>query len=452
MVSTAKPRASLTTQITDNSTRDISPAKVRTVFNQILDVIDRVDNHRNILDHGAMLDGFNDDTEAWNDALLEEQIIYFPEGRSLITGTLNFPTYEGVQIVGAGRNRSILVVDSFFDSNAPAVIQFNAAFQGLKDITIEFRHAAGSTRAEVRQYPVAIDLNGHSRADLSSLRINGGYEGIRAVGNCGGAVIDDVQIGCIKRGMFIDGALDSIRINRYHHWPFGFAHDIGLTNIYGDGQTVSLEIGRCDDLNMSSILSYQSRIIFGDYGSGGPFGVGSNITLDSNYGRMEFNAGEMTLSSVYGSTAVADDFIIAQTGGQLIIAGLAMESGDLINHPQVRVSGGSSLFVASDIITTVISPGTQAFLQQGGTMMLTNGFVNATVGQSRTRPLIEVASGRTSITNMRVADKGAGPGVFIKVAQDDWHNVTGNIAPGYSYDFPAVRSTGLYTPNRPATA
>lgn len=452
MVSTAKPRASLTTQINDNSTRDVSPAKVRTMFNQILDVLDRVDNHRNILDHGAMLDGFTDDTAAWNEALLDQQIIYFPEGRSYITGPLNFPHWEGVQIVGAGRNRSILVVDGFFDMNAPAVVQFNGAFQGLKDITIEFQQTATTDRASLRKYPVAIDLNGQSRADLSSLRINGGYEGIRAVGNCGGAVIDDIQAGCIKRGMFIDGALDSIRINRYHHWPFGFAHDIGLTNIYGDGQTVSLEIGRCDDLNISSILSYQARIIFGDYGLGGAFGVGSNITLDSNYGRLEFNAGEMALSSVYGSTAVPDDFIIAQTGGQLIIAGLALESGDLINHPQVRVSGASSLFVASDIISTVISPGTQAFLQQGGTMMITNGFINATVGQTRTRPLIEVAAGRSTITNMRSNDKGAGAGVFIKVTQDDWHNITGNVGPGYSYDFPAVRSTGLYSPNRPATA
>lgn len=451
MVNTSAARAQVILGINDNTTRDIIPADVRAALSLTLDAIDRIDKSVNVLDYGAKLDGFTDDTNAWNQALSVGKIVRFPEGRSVIRNRINFPAAEGVAIVGASRNKSTFIVDTSFNMAATSAIQFNGAYQGLKDVAIEFEQPPAGLRSEIRQYPVAIDTNGHSRSELSSLRISAAYNGIKALGNSGGAVIDDCQIGAFNKGVEIDGALDSIRLNRMHFWPFGISGDVGLFNVYSDGQTIAMEIGRCDDVNISSILCFRSRLIFTDKGDGGCFGVGSNITLDSNYGRIEFAAGEMTFSSIYGSTGASDDFIIQQTGGQMVVTGLALESGDLIQHPQVRVSGSTTTFIASDIHATVISPGTQAFLQQGGIMMLSNGFINAAVNQTRTRPLIEVTGGRASIMNMRSNDKGTGPGVFIAVTNDDWHNISGNVAPGYTYSFPATRPTGLYAPNRPAT-
>lgn len=450
MVSTAAARAQVILGINDNTTGDITAADVRSALTLTLDAIDRIDKSVNILDYGAALNGTTDDTTAWNQALAQGKTVIFPEGRSVITNRLAFPTTEGVSIVGAGRNKSTLVVNSTsFNMSASAVVQFNGAYQGLKNIAFEFVQPSTSVRANVKAYPVAIDFNGHSRAELSCLRLTNAYQGIRAVGNCGGAVIDDIQLGCLNRGVYIDGALDSIRINRLHFWPFGISTDAGLTSIYSDGQTISTQIGRCDDLNMSSILSFQGRMLFGDYGSGGPFGVASNITLDSNYGRIEFSAGEMTLSSVYGSSAAADDYIISQTGGELRIAGLAMETSDLTTNPMVLVSGDDSVFIASDIQATIITPATRAFRQTGGVMMLSNGYFNTTPNQVRTQPVIDIASGRATLTGLRARDKGTGAGTFIKVATNDWNVVANNSAPGWAYEFPATQTNGIYTPNRP---
>ncbi len=400
-----------------------------------------------ILDFGAKLDGVTDDTNAWNAALATGKVVYFPEGKSLIRNRLTMAAVFGAAIIGSGRETSQFIINfGSFNMAATAVIRIGAVYQCIRGVGFIFSQPTTTIRNNVKKYPAVIDCDGHARTEVSNIRVEGAWIGIRAQGNCGGAVFDDIQMGAFFQGLVIDGALDSIRLNRYHFWPFGFAGDAGLFGIYSDGGTTSMNIGRCDDFNMSSILSFRGRIIFADNGSGGPFGVGSDITLDSDYGRIEFGAGEMVLSSVYGSTAAGNDFIVHVTGGELKIAGLAMEAAVDLSQPMVKVSG-LGVLVVSDVLATVTGPATRAFRQEGGTMMVNNGMFIATQGQTRTSALIEIAAGRATLTCLRTNDKGAGTGGFITVGQDDFHVIANNAAPGFTYAFPATRPVGIYTPN-----
>jgi Pectate lyase superfamily protein len=400
-----------------------------------------------ILDYGAKLDGVTDDTAAWQMALADRRLIHFPEGRSRITNKLSFPTVDshGVAIVGAGRHKSLFIIDTGFNMAATSIIQLGDVFQGVKNVGFLLFQPSATLRSSVRQYPWVIDLNGHARAEIESIRIEGGWQGIRGSGNVGGAVIDDVQIGCLLRGMLIDGALDSVRINRYHYWPFGIAGTAGLFEIYTDGDNVALDFGRCDDLNISSILCFQALMRFADYGSGSSFGVASNITMDGGYAQVDFLAGEMVINGLYSSSALANDYMIFCTGGELKIAGLAMECGvPMTTYAMVRVAGADTRFMASDIMV-ISGGGLPVFEVTAGSMQISNGYIFA-VG-TRTRGIISVAGGRAVVTGMRANDKGNSVGSFVSVTTDDHHVIIGNAFTGWSYDLPAAPSTGLYAPN-----
>ena len=402
-----------------------------------------------VLDFGAKLDGVSDDTAAWNAALATGRIVLFPEGDSAIRGQLNMPNVEGTAIIGMGRDKCEFIVShATFNMSSSAVIKFNAAYQGIKKVGFKFAQPSTNVRNNLKKYPPVIDLNGHSRAELQELRIEGSWVGIRAQGNCGGAVIDDIQIAAFFQGGVFDGAYDSIRINRWHFWPFGVAGDAALMSIWGDGGTTCLDFGKVDDLNMSSVLTYMGRIIFTDHGSGAVFGVASDITLDADYGRIEFSAGDMSIASVYDSAAASDDFAIRQTGGTLRVSGLRIGGGNLGVYGSVQVEGGA--FLCSNIQFMTQSNTMRAFVQNGGTMMLSNGYFNEFSAAPRSNALIQVWGGRAVLTGLMASDRPAGMSApFIQVSTDNWHVVSCNSAPGWTYSLPPTRMLGQYGPNAP---
>jgi hypothetical protein len=398
-----------------------------------------------VLDYGAALDGTTDDTAAWTAALATGRSVAFPAGQSLVTDQLAFSGTDGQSIVGAGRYKSRLLVSyASFDMSAGSVVELNGWHQRVEQLGLVFTQPSTAVRANIKQYPVAIDVNGQGRPHLSGLLIQAGWRGILMQGNCGGAVLDDLQVGCFEAGAVIDGALDSVRINRFHFWPFDFAGDAPLYSVYSDGTTIALDIGRVDDLNMSSILCFRGRLVFADHGGGSAFGVGSDITLDSNYGRLEFNAGEMAISNLYSSTGATNDFLVRQTGGELKISGLAIEAGQNLSNPLVQVTGGT--MIASSVFATAYAPATRVFQLTGGRLNLSNGFIQVGA-ENRTVPMIDVTGGRAVVTGMSASDYGGFTGEFIKVHADGHHVVSGNSALGWSVTTPTTKVFGLYGPN-----
>lgn len=405
-----------------------------------------------ILDYGAKLDGVTDDTPAWNAALASGKPVYFPEGQSLIKNKLSFAAVEGAMIFGSGRDTSEFIISyTSFNMAATAVIEMKAAFQRIKQVGFKFDQPSTNIRNNVKKYPPAININGHSRAELSTIRIESSWVGILAQGNCGGAVIDDMQIAAFFQGGVFDGAFDSIRINRWHFWPFGVSGDPALMSVWGDGNTTCMDFGKVDDLNMSSVLTYMGRIIFTNHGLGAVFGVATDITLDADYGRMEFHAGDLSVASIYDSAAAADDFAIRVTGGELRVAGLRLGGGNLGTYGAVQVDGG--VFIASNIQFNTQSNSMRAFVQNAGRMLLSNGFFNEISNAPRTNALIQVHGGRAVLTGLMAADRPGGMSApFIQISTDDWHVISCNSAPGWTYTFPAVKAVGQYGPNAPHTA
>jgi hypothetical protein len=404
----------------------------------------------NVKDFGAKLDGVTDDTAAWNAAMATGRCVVFPEGRSVITDKISFSATWGNMIVGEGREKSAFLVNSAtFNMAASGVLEFNAAYQGVKKLSISFVQPNTAIRANVTQYPPAINANGWGRAEMYELRFDGAWIGISMLGNCGGTTVDDIHMGALFKGLIVDGSLDSVRVNRYHFWPFGIAHLNNLYEfVYSDGGTFACEFGRCDDLNIGSILTFRGRIRFVDNGSGSSFGVASCITLDSDYGRLEFVAGEMAMAAVYGSTGAQHDFLISCTGGELKIASLALECGvALLTYPMVLVEGPTARFLASDIQMTIASHQTRAFRLDGGVMHLSNGNFWDFSGQPRSLAVIEVVSGRATLTGLRMSDIGPASGEFIRILADDYHVVSNNSFTGWGYAPPASKQLGVYGPN-----
>lgn len=396
-----------------------------------------------VTDFGAALDGVTDDTAAWNLALATGKVVLFPEGSSVITGRLNM-TGEGAAIIGQGRDQSIFLISYLtFNMGATAVIQMGDAYQVLKNFGMSFVQPSTTVRANVKQYPPAIDINGKIRAELECLRISGGYSGVRAQGNCGGAVITDIQMGTIFQGFVIDGALDSVRMTSIQCWPFGYSADANLMTVYQDGGNIAADFGRCDDLCIHGMICLSSRLRFADNGSGSTFGYATNVALDTEMSRMEFSAGLMAFANLDCSTNLAADYKIAQSGGDLRISGLQV-SGNTQSQPLVLITG-TAVFHCSNI-TAVSNGGSPAFYQSGGVMTLAGGYIKDLSATNRS-PAIHVTGGRAIVTGMRASDYLGGVRNFIQVDNDDYHIITGNSFPGWGYSPPVTQAYGVYGPN-----
>jgi hypothetical protein len=392
----------------------------------------------------ASLDGVTDDTAAWTAALATGRDIYFPEGTSKITNKLSFSATEGQTITGAGRYTSQFAVSyATFNMAATAVLQMNAAHQGIERLGVVFVQPSTAVRASIKAYPNCIDLNGHSRAVLQGLLIEAGWLGIGGQGNVGGGVIDDIQCGTISQGLVLDGALDSMRISRVHHWPFGYAADAQLMTVWQDNANIAMDIGRVDDFHITDCLTYSGRVRFVDHGSGAPSGTISNLSLDTKYSTLEMSAGKINATNINAGSAATDHAMILFSGGELKISGLAMENGG--EHlPMINVSGGT--FIASNLMVTSYGGASSVAYQTGGKMFLSNGFIETGV-TTRTVPIIDIAAGRAIVTGMKASDAGAATGDFIKVTTDDFHTIAGNQSLGYSITVPTNKTNGIYEPN-----
>ena len=416
----------------------------------IHDVVDTLEARTPVCvtEFGAKLDGATDDTAAWNQALATGRVVYFPEGTSLITDGLTLAAGWGAGIVGAGREKSnFLVNHATFNMAAPGVVRLGGAFQILRGFGFKFVQPTTTLRSAVKQYPAAVNMAANGRALIAELRIDAGWTGIDATGNAGGSTFDDLHVGCFSTGLLMDGSLDSMRVSRYHFWPFGIAQDTALYNIYSDGNTYACQFGRVDDLKIESMISFRGRIrFFAGAGGIGAFGSGSNIALDGDYSRIEFEQGEMALAAVHGSSGlVTGDYLIRQTGGELVITGLTIEAG-VLTEPLVRVEHATAVFVASGIRTIALAGGS-AFSMTAGVMHLSNGYLMDASTGNRLQPMVNVQGGRATLMGLRCQDSGGGTRIFIRVATDDHHVVMGNTKTGWTYSFPGTQTLGIYGPN-----
>lgn len=299
---------------------------------------------------GAVGDGITDDTAAIKAAIATGCAVYLPAGKYKVTSMLTLAA--GQVLRGDGRISSALVVGRDFDMTANGVITNGTSSSGAEiyDLGIEFYQPSVTSVSGLVQYPPAIYGVGLARGIIDRVRISGAMKGIDARGNSGGTYIGFVEIGSFDRAILIDGALDFFHGGHWHLWPFEFAGDTNLLNLY---YTVDngIYVNACDGLNIDSLSLYGAGLVItSSFGDSIP-AVISKLQGDGNTSNVSIMGGTVNIGSFYHTGAESD------VDGRMLLAGGTAK----VNIGMLNYVGTSKL--SSGLITTV---GTAAVTINGG--------------------------------------------------------------------------------------
>lgn len=433
-----------------------------------------------VLDFGADPTGSADSRGAFQAALNTAKHVYIPTGNYKINDRL-IMLYSGQTMSGDGRNASVLQIGSGFNLSANAVIDCSGFEPGveLRDFSIVFSQPDTSNRASLTAYPVAIKAVGSPRTTIQNLKIQGAINGIDMTGNSGGTFIELLEMSAFGTGISINGSLDTVRINKFHFWPFGLTTN--QQSIFYSNPTRALSVGRVDNLMLNEFLNISNLGLY-------MYDPGSWINIENSgfdtYNGVQQLDGKLQVNNSYVSctTATAGLFAIKQQGGwahytnmrficgspngvpvqmlNTITGSLILDQchfeGPVTNNPYINMASnclaGTSLQVANS--TFEIGANTTAFVFNGATPSsgtfnthFVNNIVQTNANVGYLNPMFKFTNNyRIFMTGNRAYDKGTGVGTFITIPQDNWNWVSGNMAPGWTMTFPTATS-GYYSNN-----
>jgi len=437
-----------------------------------------------VKDFGAVGDGTTDDTAAIQAAINTGKRIYLPTGTYYITNALTLTT-PGQTFSGDGKDRSTLKITSSFNLSATGVIICATAEPGpvFSDFGMAFTQPNTTIRANLTNYPVAIYASGIPRTTFSNLKITNATYGIDIRGNAGGVFIDLLEMSAYQVGINIDGALDTIRINRFHFYNFDMTNN--QASIFYTAPTVALQVGRVDGLFIHEFLNISHQGLYLYQGStGAPWVYVSDSGFDTFNGVYQ-TAGTLQMTNCYITCAQQNGLSgFGMTGGSAQLTNMYFLAGCL-DTPMIKIENESfgtlsieqglfySPIVNIPFITTISTLSNfhlnvsncrfelsyngngintyciEAATPSSGenTIHILNNFVNTTPNYTYGYPMFDIDTGnRVYISGNRCVDKGSGGGVFIYVRTDDYNWVSGNISPGCTNTFP-VPVKGYYLNN-----
>jgi len=404
--------------------------------------------------YSAVADGVTDDTQAINRALLTGSAIYLPTSKACYkTSAALVMSTPGQIMYGDGRTRSkICPSETPF---AYGVIYFRSGEVGpeVRDVGIIFSQPDSNTRKAMIQYEPAIFAQNTPRFRLQGIRISRAWNGVDMTGNSGGALISDLEMSAFNSGIWIDGSLDSVRLDNVHSWPFDLS--IKQREVFYDPEATSFYIGRCDDCKIRGGASLAGTAMVFFAGVSGPaFGSVSDFAFDTNSG-IRMSAGTIDMSNVYFTlTPSALTRAIYMTGGTLNISSFWALAGPT-NVPMIEVlsmdqAGNTSFNMSNGKVelgkqnSTFLSTKNMGGL---GHIGLTNIFFDAIPNVSHSNPIISIDRNfRIQAMGNQIRDKGTGDGTFFLVRYDDFHRVVYNSSVGWMNSFP-IAVSGIYTPN-----
>jgi hypothetical protein len=358
----------------------------------------------------------NDHTAAIQAAVNTGKPVLLLPGPMRVTAGIVMNT-PGQRMVGYGRGVSRIIVDTGFNMSMGGVFMMGtnnstlgAAGCEFSDFGIYFTQTDTATFTSLNAYPPAFYLVNHGRAKFTRLRIQTGRTGISFVGDCGGAVIDDLETSCLGANIQMDGCYDSMRFSNWHCWPYGITTNFpGLLSLFYASTCSGLIAGRCDDLHMSNCLwlcGRNSALVFNNGATGATFGTLTDCDLDTN-GCIVANAGR--ISMIGGSITQGDgaSFAAEINGGDLSLNGVFIylgvatpgESSILLNTGYLRmigcnivsavdqtnigVTGGQIVvvgcqFTYKDTVSNLVNP--HIFVAGGGGLVTGNSFSAVTTG------------------------------------------------------------------------
>jgi hypothetical protein len=361
--------------------------------------------------------------------------VHINGGTCDITSTLS--VQNGQLIYGDGRTETILnasgvsnVINCPFSEPGPIFQDFGVAW------------AAQSSNS-------AIAFNCTSTPRAKYFRIRTSYMGtaIAMTGNSGGTVIDDLECGTYGVCVQISGSFDRNVLSKIECFPFGTGNGAGGS--YEAGATC-VQAGRSDDLKIDNLLSVDGNCI--NLISGFSFGEAGIIdcdTITSTGLTIASSTGWFTVASYFASSATAGTSAITNTGGQLSVAAAFFTFAASSTTPMVSttsggftlISGGQSWTAGADVPLSVCS-GSPTYFDLSNFLMN----VTANVAYSNAK-ILQDSSCRVTLNANRITDKGTGSGIFIQLATDDYHNVVGNSAPGWTNSNPTATNAIVYLNN-----
>ena len=376
----------------------------------------------------------------------------------------------GQSLFGDNRASSYLIITSAFNTNAPTahgVIIFNSTVPNvacvLKNIGIQFTQPDTSNYSSLVTYPPAIYAQIQPRFEVRECLISNATIGIDMRGNSGGAYIDDLQLSFYGTGILIDGSEDIVRINNLHSWPFHMTSNQTNLFLYDDANVgFSVSSGRCDGLMMSNCLFINAQQVYLFEGTtaaapGDTFGTWSNCCFDTNIGLI-MQAGDISMVGGYfsRSSTIANQPAIYQTGGTLRISSAFIIFGQASTFPVIDVAStgsGTLTYLQMDNCTFEGGSGDATNVSVSDTsgtneasVNLSNCLFTRTANVAFTRPVVQQRSGRLSMSNCRINDKGTGAGTWISITSDEWHRIIGNASTGWTNSFPTA-SFAVYAYN-----
>ena len=439
---------------------------------------------------GAVGDGTTNDTTDIKNAIATGSPVYLPTASVcyLVSSDLTM-TVPGQIMYGDGRTPSQICVKAaggftygviYMNPTGGGNTLNSAPAEQLRDFGISFAQTNSSSRSSLTNYPPAIYTQGTRYWKVTRVRISEAMVGIDARNSSGGN-IDDLEMSAFSVGLWINQEFDIVRIHGLHLSFFGAdmasdtcgvgSSNTGLCAILGaqanmsststacTPQTTSgsgppigiLADGEADGIFVSDSLLFFGMNLCAVNTTGAPKGSWWEISttgFDTYSGvYMDDVSQVMNISSSYFSPFVYDaSQAIVVNAGQLTCSSCWVYSGAPTSSAtpiiELRGSGDGVINLNnSQLFVTLNNPMIDTPSATGGTIMISNVFFSVDGSLTLTYPAIRSRSGtRLTFQGNRANDNPNG-NTFIKVDVDDWHNVVGNVSPGWINSCPSTQST-----------
>lgn len=425
-------------QLPDAGTGTYVPGFTGAVASRL--IADKLRESVSVLDFGADKTGVADSTAAFNSAMAAADNVYVPPGTYLISDAVTITS--GKRLFGAGRRKTILHMPSTFNAAALGCLVFSGGEPGpvVEGICV-IQDQPDSLTPTV--YPPCIYARTAARFSVRHVRMPCVYAGIDMQGNTGGAVMDDVEMSALSVGINIDGSQDTVRISKFHSWPFGGSGSGTLTanQQTAFGGAYGIKSARCDGLSIEGALFYlqPKGLYLYSSANGSTFGQLANCGFDGD-GGLTMSAGTLNVVGGYFSNSSGAGNWVNQTGGDLVISGARFVANAIFTGSGGLVTTGSltelsGCYFKSGALDTahLYASGTVSMNVVGCTFsrMGSGAYAKATIEYAG-------ASAAGTVVGCFAPKLTSGTGTFVKVDVDVGVAVTGNAALGWAVTTPAA--------------
>ena len=410
-------------------------------------VEDKLAQYVSVKDFGAVGDGVTDDTAAIQAALNTNLSVLLPVGNYYVTDMVLMN--NGQKLYGEGRTVSMFIIKNDFNLLADGVIQIGSAEPGAEiyDVGFNFEQADQAVRANVTQYPPAITAPAVPRYIIDRVRIEAAWDGIRAIGNSGGAYIGVDEIGALNKAIEIDGSLDFVHGQSWHFWPFGIFGTTNLIDVYYDGDTIATHVGRCDGFAVDELSSFSGQVVFTTNMADAIPAEINTLQLDNDGARLLVQGGRVSVGQSYSTkSAAASDPSVEVTGTGVCILNQHFISSNLAGY-ELHANGGTLIVNGGHF--TFVNTTNQLCRVSFGELTLNNVYFDPAPGAVYTQPHVAQAGGYLSVVGCEWANVGLGSGVTVFYTSDEVGNrCTSNNFGGWTYSPPSFpNGNGQYGQN-----